>query len=136
MAQSIHVPGLQHTPPIPNAARVGPLLESGGIVGVDPATRQVPEDLAGQCAQMFANMRAILAAAGAEPSQVVKLTVWMVPGAGKEALDAEWLAMWPDAAQRPARQTFDGALKAPVRIQCAFTAWGGVKPHPTKVAAV
>ena len=125
MAQSIHVPGLHHTPPIPNAARVGPLMESGGIVGVDPATRQVPADLEAQCRQMFANMVAILSAAGAGPDKVVKLTVWMADRALKDVLDAEWLRLWPDADRRPARQTFDGDLKAPVRIQCAFTAWLG-----------
>ena len=125
MTRSIHVPGLHHSPPIPNAARVGPLLESGGIVGVDPDTRQVPEDLAAQCAQMFANLRAILDAAGATPDQVVKLSVWMADRGGKDVLDAEWLRLWPEAESRPARQTFDGALKAPIRIQCAFSAWLG-----------
>jgi Putative translation initiation inhibitor, yjgF family len=125
MPLSIHVPGLHHTPPIPNAARRGPLIESGGIVGVSPATRQVPEDLAAQCAQMFANLRAILSAAGAGPEHVVKLSVWMADRGAKDVLDAEWLAMWPDAEARPARQTFDGALKAPLRVQCAFTAWVG-----------
>ena len=74
---------------------------------------------------MFANLRAILAAAGAGPEHVVKLSVWMADRGGKDVLDAEWLALWPDAEARPARQTFDGALKAPLRVQCAFTAWVG-----------
>lgn len=125
MAHSIHVPGLQHTPPIPNAARVGPLIESGGIVGVDPLTRQVPEDLDAQCRQMFENLQAIVETAGAGLQDVVKLTVWMADRNARDILDAEWLRLWPDPARRPARQTFDGALKAPVRIQCAFTAWVG-----------
>lgn len=48
-----------------------------GQVGVDPVTRELAPDFAGQCAQALRNVLAILAEAGAGPEHVAKLT-WFV----------------------------------------------------------
>lgn len=57
-------------------AATGRLVFTAGVVGWDSEGR-FAEGLAAQCAQTFANIVAILAADGASPSDVVKLT-WYV----------------------------------------------------------
>jgi enamine deaminase RidA (YjgF/YER057c/UK114 family) len=104
--RSIEVAGLEHTHPIPNASRVGPLLITGGIYGKDPVTRKLAPDIAGQCALMFANIRRVLEAGGATPEDIVKINVWMKNRDDRDHLNREWLAMFPDAHSRPARHTF------------------------------
>jgi len=43
--KSVNIPGFRHINPIPNASRIGNLLVSGVIVGIDPTTGKVPADL-------------------------------------------------------------------------------------------
>ena len=62
--KSIHIGGFKHVNPIPNACRIGNLLMSGVINGVDPATHKVPATLEEQCAFMFRYMREIVEAGG------------------------------------------------------------------------
>ncbi|MEO0407123.1 MAG: RidA family protein [Cyanobacteria bacterium P01_A01_bin.135] len=61
-------------------------------------------DFETQLKQAFANLRTALAAAGASPEQVVKITVLSVNhNAEKQALiSQERNAMWPDALGKPA----------------------------------
>lgn len=125
--QSIAVAGLHHGDnPIPLASRKGPLLMSGGIFGLDPETGQVPADLEGQMAVMFANVRRIVEAAGGGVGDIVKMTIWTRDKGGKEALNREWLALFPDPASRPARHALINDQMAPqLRVQCDLTAYIG-----------
>lgn len=62
---SIDVEGYHHGGlPIPAASRVGPLVMTGGISGIDPETRALPDDLAEQARLMFFNLERIMVAAG------------------------------------------------------------------------
>lgn len=102
-ARSIDLPGASHNAPIPAAARVGNVLCSSAIAGKDAATGQLPPDVATQARHAFANLRAVLAAGGATLADVVKLTVAIKDNAVREAINAEWLACFPDPHDRPAR---------------------------------
>lgn len=102
--QSIHV-GRKHQNPIPNAARIGPLVMSSVIIGNDPETNEMPADLATQCANMFRNIRLLARAAGGSVDDIIKLTVWLADPDDRAALNKEWLEMYPDPARRPARHT-------------------------------
>jgi 2-iminobutanoate/2-iminopropanoate deaminase len=121
--RSIEVEGLQHSAPIPMAARVGPLLVSGGISGQDPATGQVPADVAGQVRLVFANLRRVLAAGGAGPDDVAKLTFFVRDRAVRPVIDEEWVAVFPDAAGRPARHTLVAELPPTFDVQCEVIAY-------------
>ena len=46
--QNVNFPGFAHGNPIPNASRIGNIMMSSVISGVDPGTRNLPSDLAGQ----------------------------------------------------------------------------------------
>lgn len=125
LRQSIIVAGLAHGKlPIPTASKVGPLVHSGGILGMDPATGEIPEALDRQCALMFENVARVLEAAGGTPESIVKMTVWMADKAARDLLNAEWLKMFPDEASRPARHTLEhSGFRAPVKIQCEVMAY-------------
>jgi 2-iminobutanoate/2-iminopropanoate deaminase len=120
---SFELPGVAHTNPIPGACRIGPLFITSGVSGKDPKTNNFPESIEGQCAQMFANVRALLEAGGAKPEDIIKMTVWLKEKALRPHLNKEWLAMFPDAHSRPARHTFASPdLDPPMLVQCEVMA--------------
>ncbi len=69
--RTVHIPGHEHGNPVPAAARVGPLLMTGKIVGKDPATGRLGAALAEQCAHMFHHVRAIAEAAGGSTDHII-----------------------------------------------------------------
>ena len=68
-------------PPISHyadAVVAGDTLYISGIVPIDADGNVVGDDVVAQTRQVFANMRLVLAAAGAQPSDVVKVTVYLL----------------------------------------------------------
>lgn len=63
--------------PYSQAIKVGNMLYCSGQIPVDPTTGTVPEGIKAQTAQSLANVKAILAAAGASIENVVKTTVFL-----------------------------------------------------------
>src|SRR5271157_4868199 len=104
--QSVNFPGFAHQNPIPNASRIGNVMMSSVISGVDPGTRNMPPELARQVANIFIHIRNAVEAAGGTPDDIIKINFWMKdPATGRPALNDEWVKMFPDAASRPARHT-------------------------------
>jgi 2-iminobutanoate/2-iminopropanoate deaminase len=65
--------------PYAQAVRAGEWLFLSGQLGIDPNSGElVAEDAGRQAAQALANLAAVLAAAGAELTDVVKTTVFLV----------------------------------------------------------
>lgn len=104
-SRSLDVPGASHNAPIPAGARVGNVLCSSAISGKDAATGLLPPDAATQAQLAFTNLKTLLQAGGATLSDVVKLTVYIKDNSVREAINAEWLACFPDLHDRPARHT-------------------------------
>ena len=120
--KSVTVEGLAHKFPVPNACRIGNLVVSSAIHGIDPATHTMPEDLAAQCAHVFANMRAIVEAAGGSTHDIVKMTVYLRDRDNRGPLNEEWVRMFPDPDTRPARHSQLLRVEGPSLIQCDFIA--------------
>lgn len=115
--RSIHVPGLGHgAQPIPMASVVRGLLMTGGVSGKDPQTGEMPEDAAAEVAQAFANLAAILEAAGGSLEDVVKVTVFVNDKSIRGLLNPSWEQHFPDADRRPARHTLEVPLTG-MRLQ-------------------
>ena len=55
--QSVNFPGFAHQNPIPNASRIGNMMMSSVISGVDPGTRNMPPELAKQVTNLFNHVR-------------------------------------------------------------------------------
>jgi len=108
--RSIAVPGFSHANPVPAASRIGPFLVSGALTGRAPETGEMPTDLEAQCANAFSHVGALMDAVGGSPDDIIKVTVLLADYRDREALNREWLAMFPDAASRPARQVLHASL--------------------------
>ena len=121
---TIHIGGFSHVNPIPAACRVGPLLMSGLINGTDPATGKLAETLPEQCRHVFAQVRRIVEAAGGSTADIVRIGVWLKDRSQREPLNEQWLAMFPDANDRPARLSVQaGDLSGGILVQCEITAY-------------
>jgi 2-iminobutanoate/2-iminopropanoate deaminase len=120
--KSIYIEGFAHKNPIPAASRLGNMLMTGIIIGMDPATGKVALTLEAQCAFMFQHVRAIMQAAGGSTDDIVKMSVWMADRSRRDVLNAEWIKMFPDAASRPARHTSQASLEGGQLINCDITA--------------
>ena len=105
--RSIEIEGLSHLTAIPVATRIGPLLTSSVIAPFNPGTRDVPERIEDQYANIFRHVGLILAQAGADWDDIAKMEFW-TPSADRGALDPFWIEKFPDAASRPSRHTHVG----------------------------
>lgn len=102
--RSIEIDGLSHLTAIPVATRIGPLLISSVIAPFNPGTRDVPESLEDQYANIFEHVGKMLAASGGNWSHVAKMEFW-TPTADRGALDPFWVEKFPDERSRPSRHT-------------------------------
>lgn len=112
--RSISIDGLSHLTAIPVATRIGPLVVSSVIASFNPGTRDVPDNLQQQYANIFRHAGLMLEQAGADWRHVAKMEFW-TPTADREALDPFWLEKFPDEKSRPSRHTHvgqDGAARA------------------------
>lgn len=119
--RAVYISQFSHVNPIPNAARIGKIVASGLIRGVDPATHEFPASIEQQCAFMFENIRHTVEAAGASLDDIIKLTFWMSPIV-RGPINDEWTKMFPDAQTRPARQIMEAPMEPGVLVQCDFMA--------------
>ena len=122
---SITTEAMSHSNPVPAASRVGDLLMSGIINGLDPARPGHAGSFEEQCALVFSRIHSIMAAAGGSTDQIVKVNLAVADIALREPINCEWLAMFPDPASRPARQTVAVALDRGKLIQADIVAWMG-----------
>ena len=115
--RSINVPGASHKAPIPAAARVGHILCTSAVSGKDPVSGELPADIQTQARNTFANLRAVLAAGGASLDNVVKFSVTIKDNAAREAVNAQWLAAFPDPHDRPTRHIVVADLQHGMQLQ-------------------
>lgn len=109
--------------PIPAVARIGNLVMTGGISGIDLATGKMPETIETQCANMFDLAAKILETAGVRLGDVIKVTVFLKPDLRRDALNSEWLRYFPDPHSRPVRHTIvNPFLPGGMLVQCEMTA--------------
>lgn len=121
--QSVNGSRARHENPIPNACRIGNIVMSSVIGGANPGTRELPATLEEQVANVFANIRHDIEAAGGSVDDIIKVTFWVKdPPQQRQALNAEWVKMFPDPASRPARHTQHLPADSRAQVQADFTA--------------
>ena len=115
----------------PHARRVGGLLFLSGIGPRDAATdailgnvhdaegRLLSYDIDSQTRAVFANVRAVLQASGAEWKDLVDVTVYLTDMARDfKAYNQVWTEYFPDPATAPCRTTLGiTALPTPIAIE-------------------
>ena len=122
----------------PHARRVGDLLFLSGIGPRSPQDNTIPGnvldaagelidyDMAAQCHAVFANVRAVLDACGADWSALVDVTVYLTDMERDfKVYNRIWAEYFPDPASAPCRTTLGiSALPTPIAIElkCVATA--------------
>ena len=103
--------------PYSQAVRVGNMVFVSGQIPVDPATGAIVEgDIAAATSRVFANLGAILAAAGLSFDNVVRTTVYLADMNDFAAMNAVYAGYF--SAPAPARSTIQVArLPRDVRIE-------------------
>ncbi len=123
--RSVNVDGFSHGgQPIPAACRVGPLIVSGGIYGLDTTTGKIPEDLREQVRLTFENLGQIVRAAGGSLNDIAKVTFHVRDTSARDLINEKWIESFPDELSRPARHTqVNQNLPPQLSIQCDFIAY-------------
>ncbi|TXK64392.1 RidA family protein [Alkalisalibacterium limincola] len=120
----------------PHARRVGGLLLLSGLGPRDPQSNAVPGnvyddngllddyDIVAQTHSVFANVRRVLEAAGAQWEDLVDVTVYLTDMERDFAAYNEvWKEYFPDPASAPCRTTLGiTALPTPIAIELKCTA--------------
>lgn len=89
--------------PYSQAVSVGPWLYTSGQIGLDPATGEMVSGFDAQARQVLANLRAVLAEAGLDFTDVVKATIYVTDLADFSRLNELYGEAMGD--HRPARST-------------------------------
>ncbi len=119
----IEVPGLpHHSNPIPNLVKLGNMVFSSAVAGYDSDTQELREDPATQAVNVFRNIRLAVEAAGGTIDDIAKITVFMRDMAVREHVNREWLKMYPDENDRPARHSVRADIPERFHVQLEFVA--------------
>jgi 2-iminobutanoate/2-iminopropanoate deaminase len=95
-----------HTGPVPQAVEVDGWVFVSALFGVDPKTGQRPDSAEAEAEQLFANLNAILRAAGAEFNDVVRVGIFTTHlQRDRPALNDVWRRTFGD--HRPARSAVE-----------------------------
>lgn len=96
----------EHTGPVPQAVEVDGWLFVSALFGVDPLTGRRPDTVEAEAEQLFANLSAIMAAAGAELTDVVRVGIFTTHlQRDRPALNEVWKRTFGD--HRPARSAVE-----------------------------
>ena len=122
MVRSVHVKDVpHHVNPVPHAAVHRGIVASSAIMGMDAATRKFPATKEEQIALAFRNLRSVIAASGATPQDVVKLTLYFADKNDRPLVNPYWLEFYPDENARPARHARKHVGNPAHLILCEFT---------------
>lgn len=95
-----------HTGPVPQAVEAGGWVFVSALFGAYPAQHAIPEDATAEAEQLFDNLEAILAAAGASLEHVVRVGIVMRDlQRDRPAFNAVWARRFGD--HRPARSAIE-----------------------------
>ena len=118
----LHIKGSKHDNPIPVAVKIGNMVYTSAIIGSDPETGIVPDDIDQEIRNLFHYLEEIMKAAGGTTDDIAHLSVNMVDRKYKDNVNTEWLKMFPNENNRPARHTTEKSLKKGLRVQFEMTA--------------
>lgn len=124
----LEIPGLAHRDPLPMGVKAGPFVFSSVISPQDPKTGETAKGGAlAQIQQNFENVKLLMEQAGGTIDDVNHLWVYMKNFDHQPAMVDEWVRMYPEEGQRPARKTLRYELGANSEIQIQATGYVGAK---------
>ena len=114
------IEGHGHHDPIPMGARAGDLFCSSGVSGVDTAgddKLEPVEGAAGQAHHGLRNVGSLVRAGGGTMADVGLITLLVQDYDDLPVIDAEWVQMFPDPKDRPARHVIRMGVQRRSRVQ-------------------
>ena len=120
--QVIQINGSAHENPIPTAVKIGNMVYTSALMGTDPSSGQMPETVEEEVAQLFTYILEIMEKAGGSSENIAHLSVSVTNRSYKEIVNKEWLKLFPDPDNRPARHTTVHSLKPEVHVQVEMVA--------------
>lgn len=105
----------QHRNPIPAGVVIGNLILPSVIGGHGP--NGISEDPEEQIRQAFQNMKQFMEAAGGTTDNIGKVTVYLKDFAHRELVNKEWIKMFGDEENRPARHVMKADVQGKTVIQ-------------------
>lgn len=118
----INISGSEHENPIPTAVKIGNMIFTSAIIGNNPDTGEVPETVEEEIAYIFKYIDEIMTNAGSSVEHVAHLSVYVIDRSLKPKVNVEWLKMFPNPENRPARHTTVKDLKPGVSVQVEMIA--------------
>ena len=97
-----------HTGPVPQAVEAGGWIYVSALFGADPVSHAIPADARAEAEQLFGNLVAILAAAGAGLTDVVRVGIVMrALQRDRPAFNQVWAERFSE--HRPARSAIEAS---------------------------
>jgi 2-iminobutanoate/2-iminopropanoate deaminase len=97
-----------HTGPVPQAVEAGGWIYVSALFGAEPVGHAIPEDVTAEAEQIFTNLEAILEAAGATLTNVVRVGIVMRDlQRDRPVFNKVWVEKFGD--HRPARSAIQSA---------------------------
>ncbi len=118
----IKINGSDHENPIPAAVKIGNMVYTSAIIGNDPENGEIPETVEEEISFVFQFIKEIMGNTGGSIDDIAHLSVYVVDRKLKEKVNVEWLKMFPDPDDRPARHTTVKDLKPGVHVQVEMVA--------------
>ncbi len=104
-----------HNNPIPTGVVIGNVILPSVISGAGPDG--ISDDPEEQIRQAFENLRNVMEAAGGSTDNIGKVTVYLKDFSHRALINKEWLAMFPNEDDRPARHVMQIDVQGKTIIQ-------------------
>ena len=114
------------------ASKVGNVVFTSGVPGIDPSTGALAQGPEKQFELAFANLVSLLKMAGAGPESIGLLTVFIPDRTNRAFINKDWLKLFP-SNDRPARKTNQAPLPKGMEVQLMATAVLGPKREPLEI---
>lgn len=102
---------------MPLGVRIGDVVYSSTIAGIDLETGQIPENIDEQFDLAFANMRTFVERAGARIENVAHVTFFLQHLPDRSGINRPWLEMFPNERDRPSYKFMEAQLAGLRRVQ-------------------
>lgn len=83
----LHIKGSEHQNPIPTAVKIGNMVYTSALIGSDPDTGEIPEDVNKEIRNLFYYVEEIMKAAGGLPTILHTLaSIWLIENIRKMSI--------------------------------------------------
>ena len=98
------------------------MVFSSAISGRDTETNEIPADPDKQAEALFQNVRTFMELAGGTPTDIGHMTVYLKEERYRESINKEWLKMFPNENNRPARHSMTANVRGEMLFQIELIA--------------